>query len=1055
MDDAFAKLKLWSIATIGFLAAGLVSTFQLWQQGGVVGHNWDWPVNFDPGGARVLAHAALSTWWSLELGLTSLGASIAPFAYLSALFADHAGFYSHLLLIVLPTLGALAAMALCGEVLAAMELQAPLAAWIGGLAFGYSPLFFNEMHGGALTQVLAHASLALVIALVVRFRTRGDWPALLIAAICSPLVALSVTDFALMYGIAAILLFGNIRAFGVFAAAVLGLNLYWLLPFIYNIPMVLRAPSYAATVGNLSTGVPQPWQLFTLSGYFFSFFDNAQPNLVAISGIAALVLVFGSIWLTIQSGVARRLAPFWVMFFLGIGSASVAAGPLAQLMLWIYGHVPGVNALFRSPQHLLIVPAISGAVIIGCGSACALRRWGERVVIVIPLLGIALAARLPYFTGDMSSKYLTALYPGHGFSTFTPSPGYLQALQQLENLPPSERYKRPLFVPPTLSPLYKRTRLQSAAQGGDPSMPFLRDESGSIAGLSQALTPDGAIIEDGFFSRFPESLETGLSGVLDISHVVLRYDILANWEPFAQDPLITLKTQDVLDRDPRRWKRVLDEDFVRLYKGNAPPHVFLSGRLLQATADPSDFADVELANSTSAIALSGASPSLRFSRSDYSFEPLCDWQIERSAADQPFDIVTRRRTVVIDTPGDYIVAVKWNGIGQIAVPQLQIDGRIASSSGAVTLPRRDMRNADLARLSRDWAKGPRLNYHTIADGVNTGGLLWEPQIAPATGAVVFTSQLPDGRLIYVGPDDRAYVGTAKDFYGNFGSEGARINPLSTAIPVTWSSLFFRTRTDSIDVARRAGARWARYAIVPLSRGKHVLEWSSTDGVRAFAVIPHDSIPEIADYDYPDASVIGIRGPEQDESVLRTFNLAAPRRLNVSAVVFKPAGTVAQILIDGKTYALGLKDRTYSKYARTVSVSIDLRAGDHTLRFPTDGSVERVFLIRDRLPADNIEALSLKKWKMFLWVVDVPARTKPVVLGFLESYNNGWILREIPNARHIVLDGYANGWILPAGPEQQITIFYKGQVWVWIGEVASTIALLIVLAGILLKRRART
>jgi len=1054
-DVSWSKLRIWFLATLGFIAVGLLSTYSLWRQGGIVGHNWDWSVNFDPAGTLAFADAALSTWWSVELGLPSLGASIAPYAYLSALFAWHAGFYSHLLLVALPTTGALAAMALCGEVLDAIEIEAPLAAWVGGLAFGYSPLFFNEMHGGAITQVLAHASLALILSLIVRFRARHVWTALLVAAMCSPLVALSVTDFALMYGMALILLVRDLRAFCVFGGTVLGINLYWILPFIYNIPMVLRASNYAAEIGNLSSGVTQPWQLFTLSGYFFSFFDNALPILVQVSELVALVLVFGSIWLALASRHARRLTPFWILFFFGIGSASVAAGPLSSVMLWVYGHVPGFNALFRSPQHLLIVPTISGSVIIGCGSACAVRRWGDRVA-VIPLLVIALAARLPYFTGDMSSKYLAAPYVGHAFTTFKPSEGYERALELLENLQPDERYKRPLFVPPALSPLYKRTRLQSAAQGGDPSVLFLHDESGSVVDLAQALTPDGATVEDGFFRRFPESLDTGLAGVLDISHVVLRYDILANWEPFAQNRWIAGETQKVLDQSPARWKRVFGQDYVRLYEGNAPPHVFLSSGLLYAAADASDLADVELADGTSVVSLSGTAPTIPFDRSDYSFEPISDWQIERSAADQSFNVVARRQTIAIDAAGAYIVAVKWNGIGQIAVPQLRIDNHILASTGAITLPRRDFGHTNLSRSSSSWLKGPQLSYHTIADGSNTGGLLWAHQFAPHTTIVVFTSKLPNGQLIYVGPDDEAYVGTAKDFYGRFGVEGGPINPLHTATPVSWSSLFFHTRTDSIDVARRAGARWARYATVVLPKGKHELAWSSTDGIEAVAVIRSDSLPVTADYAYADAPVIGVRGPDRGESVLRMFHLRAARRVEVSAILYKASrAREARFRIDGKEYALRLAHPTYSDYARTVTVRADLGAGDHKLVFPSDGSVERVFLIRHPLLPDNIEAAPIKEWKMSSWVVSVPAHTTPLVLGFLESFNKGWVLHGVRDARHFVLDGYANGWILPPGPQQQITIFYQGQVWLLIGEIASALALAMVCAAIVIKRRAHS
>jgi hypothetical protein len=86
---------------------------------------------------------------------------------------------------------------------------------------------------------------------------------------------------------------------------------------------------------------------------------------------------------------------------------------------------------------------------------------------------------------------------------------------------------------------------------------------------------------------------------------------------------------------------------------------------------------------------------------------------------------------------------------------------------------------------------------------------------------------------------------------------------------------------------------------------------------------------------------------------------------------------------------------------------------------------------------------------------VPASDRPLVLGFAETMDSGWLLQGVaPNrsVRHIRINGYENGWLIGPGREVHFTLAFGPDHWLKWANVLSGLTALSTL--VLLIRRPR-
>lgn len=126
------------------------------------------------------------------------------------------------------------------------------------------------------------------------------------------------------------------------------------------------------------------------------------------------------------------------------------------------------------------------------------------------------------------------------------------------------------------------------------------------------------------------------------------------------------------------------------------------------------------------------------------------------------------------------------------------------------------------------------------------------------------------------------------------------------------------------------------------------------------------------------------------------------------------------------------------------------------------SVKRVydnqlFLIgKETKFSESTPTVSFKKISPVKYEVEIGEAKNDFILAFLENYNKDWELKSnifIGTPPHFTVDGYANGWYLPANPRgYKITIYYKPQLYFYLGATLSMIALLAVGLVFLKKNR---
>lgn len=693
--------EAYGYGLLAYLLLAILATWSLVLHPGVVGHNWDWSIDWNFEGITDLRNNALSAWFDIGPGGPNVAMSNALCYYVLAAFGNPKVLSNAALLLLFP-FGALSGMFLVRQTMLRVGINGFFAAWLGGLTFGFSPYFFNEFQGGALSQLLGHIGFAFVLGLLTVYVRTGRKVWIAVAAAASILLDSSVTDFIFSFPLAFVLLClpltrASLRTFGAYALGVLGINCYWLLSFLHVFfARTAHEASYDALVSNLSSGAPKAWELFTNSGYFFSFFDHAWEPLVLLAGIGAIAIFYGALFF-VADGYLRAISAWLALLFFGIGVASVAHGPFSIVILWAYGHVPFMTFL-RTPQHLIIVPALAFSVVTGVGWGVFLNKSRSKYAWTA-ILVLFLVAHAPYFTGDLSSSFLTSSGPGQGLSLFQPSPGYEQVARSIDTSP---TWSRALFVPSTLSPLYVASPFQQAAQGGDPFVLDFVGHGSWLADATGVMNRPARELTRTFNDRLPESLSTGMPALFDATRLILRYDVLVNGGSgdFALDGELPYRARSYLKRHTHVWGKPSSYDFVDVYSAHAPGRVFLSSNLPVLNGGTADVPDLEAIAPIAAFATdtSGLRPP-RGLLPSYEFQGQWDDDIDEAASSASHSDIRAANKVGIGESGDYVillhrrphevpdsVTMSADGVQAVNVSSLESRVQEYSANGALWIP---------------------------------------------------------------------------------------------------------------------------------------------------------------------------------------------------------------------------------------------------------------------------------------------------------------------------------------------------------------------------------
>ncbi|WP_462326430.1 hypothetical protein [Desulfobaculum sp.] len=459
------------------LAAGALWRFAL--EPGTVGHNWDAPIAPYSFYLADIFHCAPSAWEKHALGglmgmkLTTL-LPVWVYSGLGVLGLDGHVASKGLLFAVL-TLSMLSMRYVLVRVLTAAgegraeDERVQVAAWLGGVAYGISPFFFNITIGGAVPQYVTLPLLPLVVWRVVCFTSgrygAGDVVAL---AVLLSLVFPSAQNFVLCWGFFALcclwwLSWRNVAGFALVAGVSILLCMYALAPLF----LTQSGLGLGVTMQDYSLqaeGIPRTSQALHLT--FFGagynnrdFFLRAHPStllfLAASGGVLAVVL-----WRMVGLGRAldrreRLLVGAWLV---AVGVAAVGKGVFAPVLMWAFENIP-VTHLFRSPQRLMVLPTVLFPFVL----ALALGARSTRPGLVLVVTALLLLRGASFWSGDFGRERLVPQKVGV-LDNYTVPHEYGEALWGARA---DSRLGRVAFLPVSISPRYLANTHQVAAQSGD------------------------------------------------------------------------------------------------------------------------------------------------------------------------------------------------------------------------------------------------------------------------------------------------------------------------------------------------------------------------------------------------------------------------------------------------------------------------------------------------------------------------------------------------------------------------------------------------------------
>lgn|GEM_PF-6209769 len=613
---------------------------------GTIGHNWDWSIPPDAAYMARAAEAQLFAWSQRDLGFPiSLGLSFVPMVWL-VLAAGALGVsgetVSKALILGTTLVSASSMFWLCRDILAypARVRIRPgnhsvpqygqhagytgiyhwghyLAAWCAGCFYGFSPLLFGELIGGAYTLFISYAVSPLIFlgfrrALRANSLRSIEWSMLSGFALTVSSFALHyfVLDAVLLIAYAAVQRPVRVVARGVTLTLLFftGSSAYWLAPLLLTLRGEVAAIASLPknlNLDNLANAVPGPYEVLLGTGFFRELFFWAMSP--AHKQVWFLIIACGAGWLFYQLLAAdwrRRIeAYYWLTCLLAFMVFAMGLrSPAAGLVHWAYENIALVR-LFRSPQRWMMAVTFCYAVCLGIGIDQTLARlisWTRLVRAAGLAAGLGMILWIsPFVGGDLGRSYLRQYGAGNFVSQFRWAPSVAAwARAQLAN--PGDY--RVVFLPLAYSPVYAHTSYQEEGQGGDPLVSLSPKPTLAADSASDKAWYLAAVLECAAYEGDDPQFVAKLAALLNVRFVGLRQDVAPVFTPCAR--LWDYERAKQLLEDGLRLSHTdlgssaMDDTNLRAYELNDwLPHVYMTANMILIDRDPrAMFAALETAD---------------------------------------------------------------------------------------------------------------------------------------------------------------------------------------------------------------------------------------------------------------------------------------------------------------------------------------------------------------------------------------------------------------------------------------------------------------------------
>lgn len=478
------KLTSWSIFLIIFL---LSFRFILLNQHDFIGHNWDW--NFP--GLKFLFqriyYASLYSWNDFNLGenlnLQSHLLLNLPISSLAYIFNIKTIIFCIFIIAIL--LSFFSFKKLLDSIIVKSNFN-----YIPALLYSFSPFLFNEIIGGSWYMWISYACAPLFFMNLIEFAHNRS-PRKLIGLILTGIFTIvSLQNFFLTEIIAILFLLlqckfnlKKIRKIFInyfFAHLIfIGINLYWIIPFLHSSGDFYKFVTDTAFTGNFS-GVENSKQgllnIFSLVGYLDrNMYYYAIPSffvpIFLVATFLTWVLIILAYFLSRKKIRLNNYLMIWLVILLVLVILIKGGNPpFAKFTMYLFRNIP-LMSLYRSPQHLMFAAAFIIPLLIAGALNYYLKKFSAQKIIPLFFLIILIWTVGWWYNGDLGHKILKS--QKKDFVDFYDLPPDLLSVYYYNEI--NRLNYRHLFLPTVFSPLFLENTYQSNAQGGIPEYPYLRN----------------------------------------------------------------------------------------------------------------------------------------------------------------------------------------------------------------------------------------------------------------------------------------------------------------------------------------------------------------------------------------------------------------------------------------------------------------------------------------------------------------------------------------------------------------------------------------------------
>lgn len=457
----------------------------------LIGHNWDFSFPYPGHLFSRIIYFSIYTWFDFNLGFVPILnlSHIVPNFMLSALGTWVGSVTAtKILLVTVITVSFFSYKKLVDYLVKAQTVN-----YIPSFLFAFSPFLFNEIIGGSWYMWISYAAAPLYMYSTFRVAADGKWRYLALYLATSVFVVSSLQNLVCISFItAAYTIYCGHRKSSAFAAlkryillhlVLLIANAYWLVSFVKTFTdfnsHVFASKTFAGVFSGVKNSLQSIINIMNLGGYL-------DRNMYLYTIPAWLVqffnIVFISCWLGIlhslfflkSKEVKKYENPFlfWLLVF--TVSVFVVKGgnvPLSEATMELFTKFP-LMRLFRSPQHLMIFPAILIPLLLTFAmTRYTTMRYKYAPTVLAGLVAVWISGW--FLTGDIGKSTL-AVQKKDRIDLFELSPE-LSAFYEQDRANPLNR--RVIFLPAVASPIYKKTTYHNPAQGVIPEYMYLKNST--------------------------------------------------------------------------------------------------------------------------------------------------------------------------------------------------------------------------------------------------------------------------------------------------------------------------------------------------------------------------------------------------------------------------------------------------------------------------------------------------------------------------------------------------------------------------------------------------